>query len=149
MGAELPCQVSCYSAQGDWPIATYDHVNGHVNGYSQTGKELCSMLGRQTTKQIRPFPFRPVKPDPPESPSSVFPNHLSRTSTTLSTPQLTIAMFLQRSAIAVTRRAAVSPVLRRSFATTLLRRESISLPAARPPERRHTNQPETPVLLPL
>lgn len=32
-------------------------------------------------------------------------------------------MFLQRSAVAVARRAAVAPVVRRSFATTVIRRE--------------------------
>lgn len=32
-------------------------------------------------------------------------------------------MFLQRSAVAVARRAAAAPVLRRSFATTVIRRE--------------------------
>jgi hypothetical protein len=42
----------------------------------------------------------------------------------LRSPQLTIAMFLQRSAVAVARRAAVAPAVRRTFATTLLRRES-------------------------
>lgn len=33
-------------------------------------------------------------------------------------------MFLQRSAVAVARRAAMAPVLRRSLATTAVRRES-------------------------
>lgn len=37
--------------------------------------------------------------------------------------ELTVEMFLQRSAVAVARRAAVAPVLRRSFTTTLIRRE--------------------------
>lgn len=32
-------------------------------------------------------------------------------------------MFLQRSAVAVARRAAVAPVVRRTFATTVIRRE--------------------------
>lgn len=35
-------------------------------------------------------------------------------------------MFLQRSAVAVARRAAVAPVLRRSFAITSFRREQPS-----------------------
>lgn len=36
-------------------------------------------------------------------------------------------MFLQRSAVAVVRRAAVAPVLRRSIATTAVRRKFLSL----------------------
>ncbi|KAK1751438.1 putative cytochrome c oxidase [Echria macrotheca] len=40
-------------------------------------------------------------------------------------------MFLQRSAVAIARRAAVAPALRRSLATTAIRRDAVSDPASK------------------
>ena len=52
----------------------------------------------------------------------------SKPSTTTSAP-IAPAMFLQRTAVAAARRAAVSPAIRRGFTTTFVRRESF------PPDR--------------
>ena len=57
-------------------------------------------------------PFREVT-----SESSPQHHHASETN------QLTARMFLQRSAVVAARRVAAAPVLRRTFATTIIRRE--------------------------
>lgn len=62
---------------------------------------------------------------------SPFPKRSSLITTFQQLPQLPdAAMFLQRSAVAVARRAAMAPALRRSLATSAVRRES-----ARPENR--------------
>lgn len=62
---------------------------------------------------------------------SPFPKRSSLITTSQQLPQLPDAtMFLQRSAVAVARRAAMAPALRRSLATSAVRRES-----ARPENR--------------
>jgi hypothetical protein len=53
-----------------------------------------------------------------------FHSNVNSTSLLNPLPPIAAAMFLQRSAIAAARRAAVSPIIKRSFASSVVRRTS-------------------------
>lgn len=117
--------------------ASEGHTCSVTCALAQNSKHLCQ-LGCGAPNGAKSDHF-----SHPEKPASPLPKH-PRPIEPATTPDDT--MFLQRSAVAVARRAAVAPVLRRSIATTAVRRKLCPRTETRPgsravPEKTHRHRP--------
>lgn len=106
---------SANHSRANQPIAKSLDDDGPVHAQAASFRTTTTTTTTTTTSPSRPRGTSPLNPNP---------SHDDTHTPTIKRPIATAAMFLQRSAVAAARRAAVAPVLRRSFATTMIRRES-------------------------